>query len=359
MKKNKFSWLLILLALISMPFSLVSCGGGEEEIDGDGTEINGNNGNNGNNQGGNIVSGEMSPTDQKEYMEQVALNFLDEFKAENFNSVVKLTQYISEEYADCNGDRVETWLEDYLDEITKYTGSSENKFEWGYEHFENYTRIYTLSNLKGKFTAQNGKWKYSESSNLQFIVQDSEGKDCVATLTSKGKTKKVYLGNEEDWVDYRYEIGDSGRYIYHDYFDVYEQTIAVPEVIELTLTQGSKTVAKATITTDLSSMAGEEFDLSRDAYSATATANIDSYEFSISKAKFTPNSQAAFTYTMKHNNKVLASLEISADIKVDDELNSCKNALVNMSIMGNDIQIKGKCNDILKFAEYLDAAEEN
>lgn len=353
MKKNKFSWLLLLLALISMPFSLASCGGGDDDIDGDGTEINGNN------QGGNTIGNEMTPTEQKEYMEKVALDFLDEFKAENFKNICDLTQYISKEYSDYNSDKVTKWFEDYLNEITKYTGSSEEKTYWGYEHFENYTRIYTLSNLKGKLTAEDGKWKYSESNNLQFIVKDSKGNNCVATLTSKGKTKKVYIGDEEDWTHYSYEIDDNGQRFYHDYYDVYNQTIAVPEVLELTLTQGSNTIAKVTITTDLTSMAGEEFDLSKDAYSAKATANINNYEFYVNKAKYTPKGNAVLTYTMKHNNKVLASLEASAEVDVDEEQSSCKNGLVNMSIMGNEIQIKGKCNDILKFSEYLDAAEEN
>ena len=215
------------------------------------------------------VLSEMSPIEQKEFMEQVALNLLDEFSAKDFESVVELTEYLANECEDYKADEVEDWFEGYLDDFTTFIGQTSEKNYWGEEHYNNYERLYMLSNVKGKFTAKNYKWVYEKADDLQFVVKDMYGQTCVAKLTTSGNVKKVYIGSSSDWIDYNY---DSNKGMYHDYYNVYENTIAVPERMELTLTQGGKTVAKVTLNTNLSSMKGNEFDLSKDSYSVSANA---------------------------------------------------------------------------------------
>ncbi|MBE6303269.1 MAG: hypothetical protein E7089_04975 [Bacteroidales bacterium] len=332
------------------PITITSCGSDEED-----TEITspGGSDDSGDNNGNNATN-EMSPIEQKEFMENVALNFLDEFKARNFESVVDLTEYLSEEYSDYDTDEVDEWLDDYLDAITIFIGTNTNNNYWGYEHYDNYERLYKLSNLKGKFTAKDYKWVYEKSNDLQFIVKDMYGQTCLASLTTSGDVKKVYVGRSEDWNDYYYD-----GYYYHDYYDVYENTIAVPERMELTFTQGSKTVVKVVVNTDLSSMRGEEFDLSKDSYSVSANVTIDNYEINAEKVAYNAGKDASVSYKIKHNGNNLISITVSADVNVSDEdLNSCKNANVSIDIMGN-IQIKGTCNDVIRYCEYLEEADEN
>ena len=300
------------------------------------------------------VPDDMSPIEQKEFMEQVAINILDEFKAKNFESVTDLTEYLCEEYSDYDTDEIDEWFEDYLDDISRFIGESSEKNYWGYEYYDNYERLYKLSNLKGKFTAKNYEWVYEKSNDLQFVVKDMYGQTCVAKLTTSGDVKKVYVGSTEDWRDYEYYDG-----MYHDYYDVYENTIAVPECIELTLTQGNKTIIKVVVNTDLSSMRGEEFDLSKDSYSVSAIVTIENYEINLQKVSYKAGRDASVSYKMKHSGKELISIVVSADVDAsNDDFNSCKNANVNIDIMG-DIQIKGKCSDVIRYCEYLDEAEDN
>ena len=298
---------------------------------------------------------EMSPIEQKEFMERVALNLLDEFEAENFESLMDLAEYLKRKYSDYDTEEVEEWFEDYLDDITKFVGESSEKNYWGgYYHYDNYERLYKLSNLKGKFTAKNYEWAYEKSNDLQFVVKDMDGNTCVAKLTTSGDVKKVYVGDEDDWCNYYYD-----GYAYHYYYDVYENTIAVPERMELTFTQGSKTIVKVVVNTDLSSMSGTEFDLSEDSYSVSANVVVNDYEINIEKVSYKAGKNASVSYNVKRNNKSLVSISIAADVDAsNEELESCKNANVSIDIMG-DIQIKGKCSDVVKYSEYLKEADDN
>ena len=178
--------------------------------------------------------------------------------------------------------------------------------------------------------------------------------NCPPKLTTSGNVKKVYVGREDDYV-YYYHDG----YKYHDYYDAYENTIAVPEKMELTITQGSKTLIKAIVNTDLSSMRDEEFDLSKDSYNVSANTTIDNYTINVDKVAYKAGRNANISYNMKHGNKSLISMTVAADVDASNEdLNSCKNANINIDIMG-EIQIKGKCNDVIRFSDYLEEADDN
>ena len=348
MKSNVIFLLLAFIVFFTLPVTITSCGDDEK------TEITDPTPEPVPTPSPGPVTEEMSPIEQKEFMEKVALNFIDEFKAKNFESLVDLTEYMGEKYSDYGGEEVENWFEDYLDEITKFVGQDNSETYWGYEHFDNYERLYELSNLKAKFTAQNGEWVYEEADNLQFVAKDMNGQTCIAKLTTSGNVKKVYVGREDDY-DYYYYDG----YKYHDYYDTYENTIAVPEKMELTITQGSKTLIKAIVNTDLSSMRDEEFDLSKDSYNVSANTTIDNYTINVDKVAYKAGKNANISYNMKHGNKSLISMTVAADVDASNEdLNSCKNANINIDIMG-EIQIKGKCNDVIRFSDYLDEADDN
>ena len=356
MKKHTLFLLWIFTILVSAPMMLTSCGGGDDEngASGDNTEIGGGGGSSSG--GGTVVTEEMSPLEQKQFMEKVALSFLDEYKAENIESVVYLTEYLTKKYSDYDTEAVEEWFEAYMDQISTFIGESTRQYSWGYEYYSNYAQLYTLSNLKGKFTAKDESWVYEKSDDLQFVVRDADGNSCVAKLTAKGNVKKVYVGDDMEWVDYYY---DSDERLYHDYYDRYERTVAVPEYIELTFVQGAKTLVKAVVKTDLSSMSGEDFDLSKDSYTASANIFINDYEFVFDNISYKAGKNASVSYKVKRKNKNIISFNISADVDASNEkLSSCKNADVSIDIMG-DIQIKGKCTDVVRFIEYMEEASEN
>lgn len=348
--KNYIYLSVLLFGLTLSPF-LTSCGGDEEETTPPAPPT---------------PEQPLSPEEQKERMETIAINFANEFNADNFKEITNLVTYLSEEYST---DRYEyesiaKWGENCLEAITAtFTGKSTEKEDWGYGNdytaiYDNYTMLYMASNFTGNFVAKNGRWKYSESSNLSFTMQDENGEDCIVTLTTSGATKKIYVGDEHDWQTWdSFEDEDGWHYV--KTYDRYNQYIMVPANINVTLHRAGVLFGNFTLKTDLSSMKSENFDLSKDSYTATATLAIDKYEISLNKVKYAPEKGSQIVYAIKHNNKELLSTTIDADIDAtNEEFYGCDNVKININVLGS-MQIKGNCTNAVKLNEYLDRAEDN
>ena len=56
--------------------------------------------------------------------------------------------------------------------------------------------------------AKSGRWKRTDANYLSFTVKDENGNDCVLKLTTSGKEKKVYVGDEEEWEWIGYDDND-------------------------------------------------------------------------------------------------------------------------------------------------------
>ena len=104
---RKINWMLVsAFVLMSTAFTLVSCGGsdGDEQI-----EIP--------NGGVEKPTPEkpsepvaMDPLQQKQYIETVGIELVNNVKAADFKSVVDLVNYIDSAYDDYDDDDVEEWL---------------------------------------------------------------------------------------------------------------------------------------------------------------------------------------------------------------------------------------------------------
>ncbi len=348
---KKHIYLSVLLFGLTLTPFLTSCGGDEEETTPPAPPT---------------PEQPLSPEEQKERMETIAINFANEFNADNFKEITNLVTYLSEEYST---DRYEyesiaKWGENCLEAITAtFTGKSTEKEDWGYGDdytaiYDNYTMLYMASNFTGSFVAKNGRWKYSESSNLSFTMQDENGEDCIVTLTTSGATKKIYVGDENDWQTWdSFEDEDGWHYV--ETYDRYNHYIMVPANINVTLHRAGVLFGNFTLKTDLSSMKSENFDLSKDSYTAVATLAIDKYEISLNKVKYAPEKGSQIVYAIKHNNKELLSTTIDADIDATNEdFYGCDNVKININILGG-MQIKGNCTNAVKLNEYLDRAEDN
>ena len=332
-----------------------SCGDDED----DPIENPGNNGEDENGKGDDendvTVNGnkELTSLEQKQYLEQTGISFLEKVKAADFQNVTDLTRHIQDNYIDdYNCDAVEGWYDDCLEEISTLVDSYTEEGYWYNYKYNCYTRLYALSNFTGHFEAGSKRWTYTKADDLQFSFKDGSGNACVAKVVASGSTKKVYVGDEEDWVDWDYETDTE----YIDYIDNY---LLVPEKVTLTLTQGGTTIVNVILTTDLSSMSGEEFNINKDKYSASLSATINGYEWNLSKAAYDATKNASLTFTFKQGKTTLLTLNASADGKVqNDELASAKNLSVKMDILGN-VQISGACTDAIKFADKLEQADDN
>lgn len=367
MKIQKWLWLPAFALMLTTPV-ITSCGGDEDEDtthgsdngDDNENENNGGESGGGNSGGGNISDKAMNSTEQKMHLEETGVEVVNLIKAADFKSYVNLLEYVEDTYYDYETDEVEEWYEGCLEDITKTLGNySEEKYYGDKYYYTNYSRIYAASNFTGHFTAKNGYWDYTKADDLQFIFNDQNGKKCVIKLTTSGSSKKVYVGEEEDWVDYEYDYS-TGNYI--NYIDNYENYIKIPEKITISMTQGGSSIITMTLTTDLNMVDGENFNLEKDKYAITANVKIKDYEWNLTKASYKAQSNAEISMNIKKGSTTIVSMSAYIDGKVDmdeEEVTSAKNAKLNFSVMDDKVKIAGSCLDIIKFNNKMEEAEDH
>ncbi len=315
----------------------------------------------------------MTPREQKQYLEKVAIEFMGDLDAYNFNEISDLGQYVSDTYSDYDWDNVAEWAEDIFDDITEDLNKTTKEFDdyGNICYYDNYKTIIMASNFQSKFKATNGYWVQSNANNLQFIFSDKYGQECVLKLETSGNVKKVYVCNIDDWYDYDYNY-DSGRWT--DYYDRTQLTIGVPEKIIITLTQGAKTLLKNTLNINLASISNEKFDLSKSQLTIQSTTELDNgYSFVINQISYT-SQKAAVSFAMNKDGKSLVSATATTDIndipalKLDEfstnlddddfDDSNAKNCYIKLDILGK-VQIQGSLSDCRKFADYMELADEN
>jgi len=328
----------------------------------------------------------MSSAEQKEYLEKVALDFMDMMPASDFRDISELGKFINENYInDYNWDDVKDWAKDAFEAAREALGTKTIESEterWG-SHTYKYNYIYTnykailfASNFTGHFTARNGRWVHERANDLQFIFNDKRGQQCIIKMETSGTVKKAYLLNVDDWKGYDYDSND--YYEYNDYFDRTQCTIGVPEKTIVTLTQDGNQVIKTTVKIDLGGITNEEFDISKSNLTFSALVEINNgYKFDVSKVAYTANTNASMAFTMSKNGTAIVAIGVSAEVcdipsvNVSAFFSECfnednydfdkvngKKAYVKLDILGK-VQIQGSMSDIRKFVEYLTEASDN
>ena len=371
---RKTTFLFVLGMAFSLSSTLVSCGGDDDSSD-------------------PIVNPDpitpqepsqnegMTPLQQKERLDVIAKEFMNQTPASDFQSIANLYNYVSDTYTDnYDWDTVGDWASDIFELLKESLGTTnkeQDKGSWG-EHnyiYTNYKAVLMASNFTGHFTANNNKWTLSKADDLQFIFKDQNGKECVLKLETSGNVKKVYVGNVDDWV--RYESSyDNDYYIGNDYYDRTQLTIGVPENVVVTLTQGGSQVVKTTVKVNLGSISNERFDISKNELTATTLVELNNgYKFNVSQVAYSGNSKASANFEMSKNGTSLAVVAFSSDLSgipscnVDaftsseiDDINfdnaNMKNAYVKLDILGK-LQIQGKLSDVRKYVDYLESANDN
>ncbi|MDY3848067.1 MAG: hypothetical protein SOZ58_07080 [Prevotella sp.] len=323
----------------------------------------------------------MTSLEQKEYLDVIAKEFMNQTPASDFQNIANLYNYISDTYTDnYDWDAVGEWASnifDLLKESLGTTNKEQDKYTWGEynEIYTNYKAVLMASNFTGHFTANNNKWTLSKADDLQFIFKDQNGKECVLKLETSGNVKKMYVCNVDDWVNYDYS-NDNDYYISNEYYDRTQLTIGVPENVVVTLTQGGTQVVKTTVKVNLGSISNERFDLSKNELTATTLVELNNgYKFNVSQVAYSGNSKASANFEISKNGKSLATVAFSSDLSGIPSCNvdaftsdgiydinfdnaNMKNAFVKLDILGK-LQIQGKVSDIRKFADYVDNAYDN
>ena len=330
----------------------------------------------------------LSSFEQKEFLEEVALEFMENVSSTDFDEISDFVNYVRSTYGDdYDWDNVEDWYEVTFDGLLESLGTvtheSETDYWYGtsYEYnyyYSNYKAILLLSNFTGHFTADDNKWKYSTARDLRFFFHDQNGEECELALEYSGDIKKVYMLSDDDWQDYDYEWITDDYYVSNDYYDRTQYTIGVPERVVVSLTRGREVIVKVKVNTDLSSLQGDRFDISRNNASFTSEVNLNNgYTFMLSQMKYNANSDIALSFDVTKNGSSLATVAVSSEItgipscNVDafssesfdmddyetDDANA-KNAFVKIDILGK-VQIQGKVSNVRKYVDYMDEAYDN
>ena len=106
-------------------------------------------------------------------------------------------------------------------------------------------------------------------------------------------------------------------------------------------------------------MKGENFDLSKDRYFVQPSIVIGDYTIEFDKINYIPEKGSGISYVMKRNNNLVFKIAVDADVDADnDDFYGCDNAVLTIDLLGQ-VQIKGKCSNIVQYNKYLDEAEEN
>ena len=371
---KKLVSLLLIGSVFSLSSALVSCGGDDDSVDSP------------------IVNPDpikpeepskneaMTPLEQKEYLDVIARGFMDKTPASDFNEISKLCNHISNTYTDnYNWDEVGDWGSEIFESLKESLGTTDKEQEkdsWGeYNYiYTNYKALVMASNFKGQFKAIGNKWELSKADDLQFIFSDQHGKECVLKLVTSGNVKKVFIGNIDEWVDYKSNSTDD-YYISNDYYDRTQLTVGVPENIVVTLTQGGSQVVKVTVKLNIGDLSNDKFDLSKNQLTASTLVELNNgYKFNVSQVAYNGNNKTSVSFDMSKNGESLASVAFSSDISgipscnidamvsgnIDEEdfnNSNMKNVYVKLDIMGK-LQIQGTLSDVRKFTDYINEADD-
>jgi len=321
MRKNFINFASALLMGVVVSVSLVACGDdGGSSSSGGGAVQPGND--------DPVVDGQtMSSAEQKQKLESVATQFMGYAKASDFTDIRDLANDLKTLYKDVDGRDIGEWWEQTLDNITEYIS--------GDDYYAEYKRVYSTAQIKGHFTISNGKWIRTDANDLQISVKDSKGRDCVATLTTSGNTKRVFISTENK----------------HGYYhtDSYRNYADIPQNISLVATVGGQQMVKVDITTDINAI-NEELDLTRDRYNVTVNATVKNYNVNVSRLIYQAQGQAAITTTVKKDNVQLLSVIVEGTTKVSGgngryDLTDANAQNINVDVLGQ-LQVKGSLDVI-------------
>lgn len=354
-------------ALLCTMFAFASC----DDDDKDG------NGNNSMNLDvpNNPETGSMSSADQKAKLDQAGQALADQLNVSDLRYLSALNEHIEESLVNYESSEVTDRFQSLIEQMTTLGETTKSEYnndgDYYSEHSTQYTtsnkQLIILSNFTGHFSAASGKWSYTKADDLQFNFKDQEGKDCTMTVKTSGGSKDVYYGDEEDW-DWNSKFRDSTYldpygntahfyiYDYTTYINRTEQTIRVPENIEVTLKQGNTVKALYKVESDLSKLSEPDFDLSKDKFSGSSTLQVADYVFKLERVAFDGTQEASFAYSITKNNKTLFSWSTAVTGNVSQEL--LKTVKVVINIM-DQVQIKGAILEGESFMKYIDKANEN
>lgn len=353
MKTLKWLAMPLLALALTSTFSACSDSKGDEE---DGGE------------GGGLPAGALTPEENKERLSQIGKDFINAIPASDFNELDQLATHIKNNYCstDYQVEDVENWADRCFKSLIESTWTGDVT---GYATYEYTRRIYELSKFRAHLTYNGSKWVVEEANDLQATCTDQNGQQVIAKLTTSGSTKKVYIGEIEMDEDYS------------SYWGLYEMDQAyavIPEIITITLTRGNQALVTVTVTTDLKSVSGENFDLSKDGAVVAVRAQLAGYDINCQRIAAKANTAGGLyaKFTVSKGGRSLLNFETQGNANYsgsnlvwseDTDMDAFEENVqkfggkvtgVSCDIMGR-LQVKGYCTDARALADAFENAEDN
>ena len=300
---------------------------------------------------------DISSKEQKEVLEQTAMNLLDKINANDFKQLTDVVEYYKEniaykrhysyssysyEYTGVDTEAIEDWFETA---VKACEGDMSNNVQ---------KNLYIAANFKGRFVAGKTAWEYKGASDgLEFQFTDQNGKTCTLKIVASDIYKKVHFSglDEKKWQ------WDGNREVQRRY----ENSFGVPETVNVTFTQGSSTLVSAKVTTSLT-ISGTDVDLGKDSYEVTANVDVLGYKFVIEKVQYTQGQKAYVSMKVLKNSETLITLKAEANGKVqmagdNVELRESGRVAINIDVLGK-VQAIGEIKDLDKEINFCDAAKD-
>lgn len=299
----------------------------------------------------------ISSKEQKEVLEQTAMNLLDKINADDFKPLTDLVEYYNENIARKRRYNYNTYRYEYTGIDTE---AMEQWFETAVKACEgemsnNVQRnLYIAANFKGRFVAGKTEWEYKGASDgLEFQFTDQNGKICVLKITASDDYTKVHIAELDNT---RWEW-DGNNQIQRRY----EYVVAVPKTVGVTFTQGSTSLASAKVTTNLS-ISGADVDLTKDSYELTANIEACGYQIVVDKVQYTQGQKAYASTKVLKNGETLITLKAEANGKVQMDKNKVQlreagRVAFNADVLGK-VQAIGEIKSVDKATNFIEAASD-
>ncbi len=338
MKNFKYFTMLSFAAMVSV--ATVSCG--------DDGDSNGGGANGGGTGGSEQIDNVVTPAAQKAKLESIANELAGKVNANDFRNFKEITKVVENSETSV----IKDWLEGCL-----------NACETGSVGDSVFYKLYTLSNFTGSFELKGNKWvnQNADIDYLQFVLKDNSGNDCVLKLTHSGKETTVHheVFDENDY-DYRYIGGYWGGY-YEKYVACKNiRSYAVPENINVTLTQGGKTVVSTDVHTTLNIGSGD-VDIARDGAEVSVTTIVNDYKIVLQKALYSKGTSASVpSFVMTKGGEELVNLTAKATGDISDLDNPVvKTASFEVKVLGGKARVVGNLTDGQTLQRNLENADKN
>lgn len=353
MKTLKWLAMPLLALALTSTFSACSDSKGDEE---DGGED------------GGLPAGALTPEENKERLSQIGKDFINAIPASDFNELDQLANHIKNTYCDedYKVEDVENWADRCFKSLIESTWTGDAT---DYATYKYTRRIYELSKFRGHLTYNGSKWVVEEANDLQATCTDQNGQQVVARLTTSGAVKKVYIGEIEMDEDYS---------SYWGLYEMDEAYAVIPEIITITLTRGNQALVNVTVTTDLSSVSGENFDLSKDGAVVAVRAQLAGYDINCQRIAAKANTAGGLyaKFTVSKGGRSLLNFETQGNVNYsgsnlvwseDTDMDEFEENVqkfggkvtgVSCDIMGR-LQVRGYCTDARALADAFENAEDN